>query len=80
MDGIMDAVTSSGCRPLVEIGLMPKDLSVKPDPYRPPKPFGPNKGMGVFFPPKDYDKWAALIRQWARHTKARYKDVEKTWL
>lgn len=80
MDGIMDAVTASGCRPLVEIGLMPKDLSLRPDPYRPPKPFGPNEGMGVFFPPKDYDKWAELIRRWARHTKARYKNAEKTWL
>ena len=80
MDGIMDAVTASGCRPLVEIGLMPKDLSVKPEPYRPPKPFGPNKGIGVFFPPKDYDKWAELIRRWARHTKARYKNAEETWL
>jgi xylan 1,4-beta-xylosidase len=80
MDGIMGAVTASGCRPLVEIGLMPKDLSARPDPYRPPKPFGPNEGMGVFFPPKDYDKWAELIRTWAGHTKARYKNAEKTWL
>ncbi len=80
MDGIFDAVIASGCRPLVEIGLMPKDLSVKPEPYRPPKPFGPNEGIGVFFPPKDYDKWAELIRQWARHSKERYKDVEQTWL
>ena len=80
MDGIMDAVTESGCRPLVEIGLMPKDLSVRPDPYRLPKPFGPNEGVGVFFPPKDYEKWAELIRQWARHTKDRYKNVEEVWL
>jgi len=80
MDGIMDAVTASGCRPLVEIGLMPKDLSVRPDPYRPPKPFGPNEGIGVFFPPKDYEKWAELIRRWARHTKARYTNAEETWL
>jgi xylan 1,4-beta-xylosidase len=80
MDEIMDAITSSGCRPLVEIGLMPKNLSVRPDPYRPPKPFGPNEGMGVFFPPKDYDKWTELIRQWASHTKVRYKNAEETWL
>jgi xylan 1,4-beta-xylosidase len=36
--------------------------------------------MGVFLPPKDYDKWAELIRQWARHSKERYKNVEETWL
>jgi len=80
MDEIMDAVTTSGCRPLVQIGLMPKDLSVISDPYRPAKPFGPNEGVGVFFPPKDYEKWAELIRQWARHTKARYENAEETWL
>ena len=32
LDGIFEAVIASGCRPLVEIGLMPKDLSVRPDP------------------------------------------------
>jgi xylan 1,4-beta-xylosidase len=80
MDEVMDAITVSGCRPLVEIGLMPKELSIRHDPYRPPKPFGPNEGMGVFFPPKDYDKWAELIRQWASHTKARYENSEETWL
>jgi xylan 1,4-beta-xylosidase len=80
MDEIFEAVIASGCRPLVEIGLMPKDLSIKPEPYRPPQPFGPNEGMGVFFPPKDYDRWAELIRQWARHAKARYDNVEETWL
>ena len=80
MDGILDAVIASGCRPLVEIGLMPKDLSIRADPYQPPQPFGHNEGMGVFFPPKDYGKWAELIRQWARHSKERYKNVEETWL
>jgi xylan 1,4-beta-xylosidase len=80
MDGIFDAEIASGCLPLVEIGFMPKDLSVRPDPYRPPRPSGPNEGMGVFFPPKDYDKWAELIRQWAIHMKERYKNVEDAWL
>ena len=80
MDGIFDAVIASGCHPLVEIGFMPKDLTIRPEPYRPPQPFGPNEGMGVFFPPKDYDKWAQLIRQWARHSKERYDNVEQTWL
>jgi len=80
MDGIFDAVIASGCRPLVEIGFMPKDLTVRPDPYRPPRPFGPNEGMGVFYPPKDYEKWAQLIKQWARHAKNRYDNVEQSWL
>jgi xylan 1,4-beta-xylosidase len=80
MDGIFDSVIASGCRPLVEIGFMPKELTVRPEPYRPPRPFGPNEGMGVFYPPKDYEKWAQLISQWASHAKERYNNVEQTWL
>ena len=39
MDQIMDAVIGSGCRPLVEIGFMPKALSIKPEPYKSQDPF-----------------------------------------
>lgn len=79
MDQIMDAVVGSGCRPLVEIGFMPKALSVKPEPYRSRDPFK-MRGFGVYYPPKDYEKWAGLIREWARHSKDRYPDVENDWL
>ncbi|UCD48778.1 MAG: hypothetical protein JSW27_14735 [Phycisphaerales bacterium] len=78
MDGIMDAVVASGCRPLVEIGFMPQALSSRPQPYR-------NSGTyrldgGCFYPPRDYDKWAELMRQWVRHSAARYENVETEWL
>lgn len=79
MDEIMDAIVASGSRPLIEIGFMPQDLSVRPTPYKSSDPFG-MKGFGVYYPPKDYKKWAELIRRWARHSAKRYKDVEKTWL
>ncbi len=79
MDRIMDAVTDSGCRPLVEIGFMPKALSVRPEPYKNLKSFS-KVGAGVSYPPKDYDKWAGLIREWARHSRQRYDRVEETWL
>jgi xylan 1,4-beta-xylosidase len=79
MDQIMDAVTASGCRPLVEIGFMPKALSVKPEPYKNLRSFS-KVGGGASYPPKDYDKWAGLIRQWALHSKQRYDRVEETWL
>ncbi len=79
MDEIMDAIIAAGCRPLVEIGFMPKDLSVKPEPYTSSDPFE-KRGYGVYYPPKDYEKWAELIRQWARHSAQRYQGVEKTWL
>jgi xylan 1,4-beta-xylosidase len=79
MDEIMDAIICSGCLPLVEIGFMPKDLSVKPEPYKSSDPFK-MEGYGVYYPPKDYNKWAELIRQWARHSAQRYAGADKTWL
>jgi xylan 1,4-beta-xylosidase len=79
MDEIMDAIVASGSRPLIEIGFMPQDLSVRPTPYKSSDPFK-MKGYGVYYPPKDYQKWAELIRQWVRHSDQRYQNVEKTWL
>jgi len=79
MDEIMDAIIGSGCRPLVEIGFMPKDLSLKPEPYKSSDPFK-MEGYGVYYPPKDYNKWAELMRQWARHSAQRYAGADKTWL
>lgn len=78
MDPIMDAVVGSGCRPLVEIGFMPKDLSTRPDPYRNSEVYKLDGGQS--YPPKDYEKWAELIRRWVRHSNERYKNVEETWL
>lgn len=78
MDRIMDAIVQSGMRPLVEIGFMPKALSIKPDPYQHVYP--PDQWAGWAFPPKDYQKWAALIGEWARHSQARYDGMEATWL
>ena len=79
MDGIMDAIDDCGCRPLIEIGFMPQDLSVRPEPYKSDDPFG-MKGYGVYYPPKDYYKWAELIRKWIHHSNQRYQNTEKTWL
>lgn len=79
MDGIMDAVIGSGCRPLIEIGFMPKALSIKPEPYKSEDPFR-MRGFGPYCPPKDYAKWAELIEEWARHSKERYPEVEEVWL
>lgn len=78
MDGILGSITQSGARPLVEIGFMPKALSVRPEPYQHVYP--PDSWAGWAYPPKDYQKWAALIREWARHSSARYKAAESDWL
>jgi xylan 1,4-beta-xylosidase len=77
MDAIMDTITGAGALPFVEIGFMPHDLSVHPDPYQ-------NSGVynldgGCFYPPKDYSKWGALVAAWATHSNARYSGVGSAW-
>jgi xylan 1,4-beta-xylosidase len=78
MDGILGSISQSGARPLVEIGFMPKALSVRPEPYQHVYP--PDSWAGWAYPPKDYRKWAALVREWARHSAARFKAAESDWL
>ncbi len=71
-DGIMDAITAAGAFPFAEIAFMPQALTTAPTgvAYQ-------NTGIytldgGCFYPPKDYNKWGALIRAWATHVKTRY--------
>jgi xylan 1,4-beta-xylosidase len=65
---------------LVEIGFMPEALSTHPQPYRHNFPNG-SVFTGWAYPPKDYQKWAELVFQFAKHLRARYGDSEvKTWL
>ena len=77
-DGIMDAITTAGALPFVELGFMPQALSTHPDPYR------NSSSMlldgGSVYPPADYAKWASLIRAWATHVDGRYPNVASSWL
>ena len=77
-DGIIDTLTGAGTFPFVEIGFMPEALSTHPTPYRNASTIALNGGC--FYPPTDYTKWAALIREWATHASARYSDVAASWL
>jgi xylan 1,4-beta-xylosidase len=77
-DGILDAITSVGAFPFVEIGFMPEALSIHPTPYR--NTITTSLDGGCFYPATNDDKWAALIREWAAHANARYPGVEKNWL
>jgi xylan 1,4-beta-xylosidase len=77
IDQIMDATTLAGAFPLVEIGFMPEALSTRPNPYR-------NSGTyvldgGCFYPPRDYEKWGALVTAYATHVKERYPGAESSW-
>jgi xylan 1,4-beta-xylosidase len=84
IDRIFDTYVERGMKPLVQIGFMPKALSVKPEPYqhewKPGAQYN-NIFTGWAHPPKDYDKWSELIYQWGRHCLARYGKAEvDTWL
>ena len=83
LNHIFDTFHQTGVKPLIEIGFMPEALSVHPEPYR--HTFPSNSVGGIFtgwaYPPKDYQKWADLVFQFAQHLRQRYGDAEvKTWL
>jgi xylan 1,4-beta-xylosidase len=78
LDRIFDTYEAVHARPFVEIGFMPKALSTNPDPYVVNWP--KNDGKGWSYPPKDYAKWAELVRQWVLHEVERYGRAEvETW-
>ncbi len=85
LDKIFDTLHERRLRPLVEVGFMPRDLTVHPDDYTPPRvtrgePQGA-VGGGAFYPPNDYAKWEALVEAWVGHCVARYGRAEvETWL
>jgi xylan 1,4-beta-xylosidase len=78
IDKIFDTFIERGMKPLVELGFMPEALSVAPAPYRHswPETFS----TGWAYPPKDYDKWAELVYQLAKHCISRYGENEmESW-
>jgi xylan 1,4-beta-xylosidase len=83
LDEIFDAYLEDGVRPYVEIGFMPKDLSVKPEPYQhrwTPRARYEEIYTGWAYPPTDYEKWAELVFQWVRHTIEKYgREEVESW-
>ena len=77
-DGILDAITTAGAFPFVELGFMPQALSTHPTPY------ANSSSMlldgGFVYPPNDYTKWGNLVRTWASHADGRYPNVATSWL
>jgi len=82
-DRIFDTYLQAGAKPFVEIGFMPKALSVRPDPYTPTwTPGGKNDqySIGWSYPPNDYRKWGNLVEEWVRHAMNKYGRAEvATW-
>lgn len=82
LDRIFDTYLERGVRPYAQIGFMPKDISIKPEPYQhqwTPRARYEEIYTGWAYPPKDYDKWAELVFQWVKHCVERYgrEEVEQ---
>jgi xylan 1,4-beta-xylosidase len=75
LDRIFDTYLERGVRPYAQIGFMPKELSIKPEPYQhqwSPAAKYDQIFTGWAYPPKDYDKWGELVFQWVQHCIQRY--------
>jgi len=83
LDRIFDTYLDRGVRPYVQIGFMPKDLSIRPEPYQhqwTPRARYDEIYTGWAYPPKDYAKWAELVFQWTKHCFEKYGRAEvETW-
>ncbi|MCC7377325.1 MAG: hypothetical protein IT581_21865 [Verrucomicrobiales bacterium] len=79
VDHIFETYLERGVRPYVQMGFMPQALSRRPDPYqhewRPGLPYD-EIYTGWAHPPKDFEKWGALIRNWAAHCVERFGRTE----
>jgi len=83
LDRIFDTCLERGVRPYVQIGFMPRDLSVNPEPYQhqwTPRARYDEIFTGWAFPPKDYQKWADLVFHWTKHCLEEYGRAElESW-
>jgi xylan 1,4-beta-xylosidase len=79
LDRIFDTYLARGVKPYMQIGFMPRALSIKPDPYQhswTPVAKYDEIYTGWAYPPKDYSKWAELVFQWTKHCVERYGRAE----
>jgi xylan 1,4-beta-xylosidase len=83
LDRIFDTYLERGVRPYAQIGFMPRDLSVKPEPYQhkwTPTARYEEIYTGWAYPPKHYAKWAELVFQWTKHCVEKYGRTEvESW-
>jgi xylan 1,4-beta-xylosidase len=79
VDRILDSYVQVKAKAFVEIGFMPEALSTNPQPYQHHWHPGARYDeifTGWSYPPKDYDKWAELVRHWVLHSVERYGKAE----
>ena len=72
IDALFDPLLEMGIKPFVELGFMPSALASGPETIF--------WWQGNVTPPKDYEKWEALVYELTMHFTERYgKDEVKTW-
>jgi xylan 1,4-beta-xylosidase len=79
VDRIFDTYLQRGVKPYVQIGFMPKAMSIKPEPYQhnwTPTAEYDEIYTGWSYPPRDYSKWGELVYQWANHCVKKYGRAE----
>ena len=79
VDRIFDTYLKHGVKPYVQVGFMPKALSIKPEPYQhkwTPEAKYDEIYTGWAYPPKDYLRWGNLAYEWAKHCVEKYGRAE----
>jgi xylan 1,4-beta-xylosidase len=79
VDRIFDTYLERGVKPYVQIGFMPKAMSIKPEPYQhmwTPTAKYDEIYTGWSYPPQDYAKWGELAYQWTKHCVEKYGRAE----
>ena len=79
VDRIFDTYLERGVKPYVQIGFMPKAMSIKPEPYQhmwTPTAKYDEIYTGWSYPPRDYAKWGELAYQWTKHCVEKYGRAE----
>ncbi|MFQ5641495.1 MAG: hypothetical protein ACE5IR_26255 [bacterium] len=77
LDRVLNMFVKNNCRPIVELGFMPDDLSKGPRP-KPRYDYGASDLW--MYPPKDYPKWQELVYETVKHAVAKYgKEEVSAW-
>jgi Beta-xylosidase len=70
---VLDRLLDTGLRPIIELSFMPRDLAIDPDE-------AVFAYTGIISPPRDFDRWAALVRDLVDHLAYRYgHDEVRHW-
>ena len=73
VDEVLDRVLDTGLRPIVELSFMPRDLAAEPRATV-------FEFAAIISPPRDFQRWAALVRDLVAHLADRYgRDEVRRW-